>query len=202
MPWHRIELAPRVPFCFTWHMAHRYTRVNRHKVRRHGRSYYLGRRIGNPDWKIIGLAALVGVAGTVGSAYAQANVSFFKTNWYALPLTFGLGAILLLGKMPVIGVGLAVFAGALAYAGYPRSTAAPASGFGEAGAFYGARRDSGLYEGMGALVGGGGRIAGRHQGAVGTLLGAGSRAARTHQGAVGAMAGYGEAGGYGALGLD
>ena len=181
-------------------MAHRrYTQVSRHRVRRRGRSYYLGRRLHNPDWKIIGFAALVGVAGTVGASYAQANVSFFKTNWYALPAAFLLGGIVLLGKMPIIGAGLAVLGGALGYSAY---TNKPASGFTEAGAFYGARRDSGLYEGMGALVGSSGMRARGSQGAVGTLLGAGSRGVRTSQGAVGALAGYGEAGGYGALGLD
>ncbi len=186
-------------------MAHRYTRVGRHKVRRRGRSYYLGRRLHNPDWKIIGLAALVGVAGIVGATYATASVPFFATNWYALPAAFGLAGILLLGKMPVVGAGLAVMGGALGYMYYKQANpSAPASGFTEAGAFYGAPRDSGLYEGMGSLVGAGGRMAFRGQGA-GTLLGAGSRAARTNQGATGALGalhGYGDAGGYGTLGLD
>lgn len=183
-------------------MARRYTGHGRHKVSRRGRSYYLGRRLHNPDWKIIGFAALVGVAGTVGAAYAQANVSFFKTNWYALPAAFLLGGVVLLGKMPIIGAGLAVLGGALGYSAYQNKSSAPAAGFGDAGAFYGARRDSGLYEGMGALVGAGGRMARMNQGAVGTLLGPNSRSARTNQGAVGALAGFGEAGGYGTLGLD
>lgn len=184
-------------------MSKRYTGHGRHRVTRRGRSYYLGRRIGNPDWKIVGFAALVGVAGTVGAMYLQSrNIPFLQQHWWAMPAVIAGGGAVLMSKMPVVGVGLVVIAGALGYTGYVAASGKPAAGFSEAGAFYGVRRDSGVYEGMGALVGAGGRRAAFHQGAVGgagALLGRRAMSTTFNQGAVGALAGYGSAG---ALGLD
>jgi hypothetical protein len=182
-------------------MAHRYTARSRHRVSRRGRTYYLGRRIHNPDWKLVGFAALVGVAGTVGAIYLQGNVGYFQQHWYALPAASLLAGVVLLGKMPIVGAGLVVLAGAWGYSAYQSQAASSKTtqGFTDAGAFYGMRRDSGAYEGMGALVGPQAMRMKFNQGAVGTLLGPRSRALRTNQGAVGALAGYGEAG---RLGMD
>lgn len=153
------------------------------------------RRAGSrgPSYKTLGLAAVAGVAGVVGIAYAQAKVPFVRDHWYVAPAAAGLGAVVLARKMPAIAVALAAVAGIFAYTGYQASSAAAqassgtttnqgASGFTDAGAMrrMAVRRDSGLFERNGNA----GALQGARAGQLlfeqaGSLQGPGNRAIRT-----------------------
>lgn len=118
-------------------------------------------RIHNPDWKILAFGAAVGAVGIIGAAYLTGRIAFLTQYWYALPAGFVLAGALLLKKMPLIGIGLSVMAGALLYTNYyafgpgkaagAALPAGAASNWPDAGAF-GVRRDAGMYDrpGMGA----------------------------------------------------
>jgi len=173
-------------------------RRSRRRSGSHKRSHSRGHvhRIHNPDWKITVFAAAVGAVAIIGGAYLANKVTFLQTYWYALPLGMAAVGMLLMKRMPLVGIGLAVVGGALGYEGYQAQasatkTAPPAGGFSDAG--WAMRHDSGLRE-TAALIGQNGRLTARHGGAAsgaGALIGVGGRDTARHGGAA---SGFSDAG--------
>jgi hypothetical protein len=131
------------------------------KKKGHGKRHHGGghtHRIHNPDWKILLFGAAVGAVGIIGSAYLTAKVTFLTQYWYALPVGFAAVGALLLKRMPLVGIGLAVMAGALLYTNYyafgpgtGNTKSAGVRGWNDAGAF-GVRRDAGMFDRPGAAL--------------------------------------------------
>ena len=169
----------------------------------HGRKGRRGghvHRIHNPDWKILAFAGAAGVVAAIGAGYLVANVNFFQKYWYATPLAFVAGGVLLLKKMPTIGIALGAAGGLLGYYGYVANKSLPvppAAGFTDAGRL-GMRQDSGLFErGAGAIMGSHAPHMRMGQGA-GAIMGRASNTFRRTQ----AAAGFTDAGGVPAPSFD
>jgi hypothetical protein len=157
-----------------------------HKKHHRGGSY----RIHNPDYKILAMAGAAGIVAAIGAAYLQANVTFFKTYWYALPLAFIVGGFgLLYLKMPTLGIALAGVGGLLGYTAY-QAQAPSGQGFTEAGRM-GMRADSGLYERQAGAILGSARQQMRASQQAGAILGGAKAGMRAGQRA----AGFADAGG-------
>jgi len=172
--------------------SRRHHRSGSHK--RHSRGHV--HRIHNPDWKITLFAAAVGAVAIIGGAYLANKVTFLQTYWYALPLGMAAVGMLLMKRMPLVGIGLAVVGGALGYEGYQaqsssNSTSPSAKGFSDAG--WAMRQDSGLRE-TAALIAQNGRLTARYGGAAsgaGALIGVGGKDTARHGGAA---SGFSDAG--------
>lgn len=175
------------------------------KGHRRGGSY----RIHNPDYKILAMAGAAGIVASIGAAYLSANVQFFKTYWYALPLAFIAGGFgLLYMKMPTLGIALAGVGGLLGYNAYQANHAAagttstPAAGFGDAGRV-GMRGDNGAFERQAGAIMGDAQKQMRAQQGAGAVFGRGAAAFRRGQRAAGfSDAGGINAGGVAPAGLD